>query len=1343
MRGIDMSHRGIIFNAFIVFMVMVTMTGAAFAATEYWYSSSADWTNPAKWYDGSVPIAPMADGDYLDFGDKKTDGVCNLSTDAGIFDTRLVMYNGAVLNILNGGSLGTKWGRVGHESSAFVNLSGNGTFILNEDDLWLGTDGGSCIWTMADTSSLITVSSDGNPEELFIADDGGSATLKLVGSDVTIVVQGLHLGVNSGVPQATLEFVLDAAGASTITADAVNIAAAGNAHLVISSSQTPPQQDIVLIETVAAGPIGGSGIFNTVNGAPAGEGAIVDVGGNSCSLTYQYDAAGDGANNDIALLFVETTSYASEPSPVPGETTDADDTMLSWRSAQGAVRNEIYLGTNAAAVAAAQKLSGDVDGSGTVDLADLSVMAAQWLDAPSAPCPDLDYSGTVNLPDLAKVGANWQNSADAVYLGATDADTFDPGFLEPGATYYWRVDSVFCDGIEPSPVWSFQTKLPAFPGAEGFGKWASGGRGGSVYHVTNLNDSGPGSFRDAVSQSNRTVVFDVSGIIHLDSRVVVKKDVTIAGQTAPGEGVMVYGDGLSYTNANRSITRYMRYRMGIGGTSDKDAVTIADGTDMIFDHCSISWGRDENFSISGGSDENPGLITIQDCIIAQGLMNHSCGGLITDWDDGISILRSLYIDNDTRNPKVRGINEFINNVVYHWDDGGYIMAWTDSLDYYSYVNAVNNYFISGPGISETTPFRYGNSSFHIYHSNNWYDYDEDSVFDGRVLTDADYTWNNETVVAEPFDYPGVKTLLSPKAAVKSIGSVCGASFPARDRTDKRLIEELMSYGTSGEFISDENNSPMYGVGTIASGICPTDTDQDGMPDYWEESITGLDPQVANNNGDVNGNGYTNLEDYINWLGDLHADVPKNAYADIDLRTFTSGFEGGAAYTISGATCGTAVIQPDGYTVRYTPDTDYLGLAEFEFTVNDGSTMTKTVYLLVSEYGGNPLTPVYPENLVNGLEWRYYEGTWNYLPDFSVLTPADYYYCNNFDITLNGTGDGFAYEFEGFIDIPADGQYTFYVTSDDGSRLFIDNGVVVSNDGVHGVAEAQGKAALLAGKHKIRVTYFENSGSQTLEVRWAGPGFGRQLIPNAVLYRGELDEIAPAVPEGLWAQGSDTQVNLNWQANSETDLAGYNVYRTTTSGSAYVPVNSTLVTTPTFTDTSVVNDTLYHYVVTAVDNAANESPFSDETSAMPQTAGSLIIQENRIGFCGVDDGGSIDHDNAGFTGEGFINTENAVGEGAEWNVDIPSVGTYTVSWRYANGSSDRPGNLLSGGTPVASGISFPATASDDWTVWGRVSQSVSLSAGVQTLRLEATGSGGLANIDYIQIAGANITPVACD
>lgn len=1026
---------------------------------------------------------------------------------------------------------------------------------------------------------------------------------------------------------------------------------------------------------------------------------------------------------------------AVNPQPPVGASVDPDTLSLMWTAGTGAIRSEVYIGTNAAAVGNAQKPIGDVNGDGLVDILDLAETAAQWLAAPADPCADLNYSGRVDLADVAELSRSWGQSADVLYLGAASGNSIDPPDpISVNKTYYWRVDTVRCDGIEKGAVWNFKTLRPAFPGAEGFGKWASGGRGGSVYHVTNLNDSGPGSFRDAVSATNRTVVFDVGGVIHIGARIVVSKDITIAGQTAPGEGVAIYGNGLSFTNANRTIARYMRFRMGKIGASGKDGIAIANGTNMIFDHCSVSWGRDENFSISGGSGEDPGLVTIQNCLIAQGLVPHSCGGLIQDFN-GVSILRTLYIDNDTRNPKVKGINEYINNVIYNWNSAAYILG-DSAAD--SYANVIGNYFISGPNTG-AAPFTRGNLNFHIYALNNYHDSNKNGLLDGSLLSQGAYGTVDWQTVA--YDYPGVKTLHPVQTAYKIVSSRAGACLPIRDRHDTRLIKELNSLGTSGQLISDENNSPMYGIGILDSGINPTDTDQDGMPDYWEQSIAGLNVLVADHNGDADGNGYTNLEDYLNFLGSLHAHMQKNTPRDINLRRFTSGFGSGATYTVFDAVGGTVALLADGFTARFTPEANYIGQARFRFTVQDAESFTDTVQLLVSEYGGHPLPPLYPSNLRSGLSYKYYTGAWNYLPDFALLNAAGQGNIANFDISGAAAEDNFGYIFEGYIDVPADGLYAFYLKSDDGSKLYIDEGIVVSNDGVHGTQETEGWVALLAGKHKIRVAYFEREGSQRLEVRWAGPGFEKQLIGDNVLFRGDLDQGAPAAPTGLWAQGSNGQVFLDWDENSEPDLGGYNIYRTTASGGSYVRQNSSLITAANYIDYTVENGTMYHYVLSAVDNSFNESSWTPEVSALPTDSNdvSLIIQEYTPGFCRVE--GTVDNNHAGFTGSGFCNADNNTSSGINWSVSIGAAGTYTLTFRYAHGKTDdRTARLLIDGQTVFSTVEFPITGA--WTTWAEVSKTLPLSVGTYPVRLEPTRSDGLANIDYLMLTGLDVEPAAC-
>lgn len=353
----------------------------------------------------------------------------------------------------------------------------------------------------------------------------------------------------------------------------------------------------------------------------------------------------------------------------------------------------------------------------------------------------------------------------------------------------------------------------AFPGAEGFGRIAIGGRnGGSVYVVTNLADTGAGSLRDAVSKPNRIVVFAVGGIIKIETRIVVSASIYIAGQTAPGEGITVYGNGWSFSNAHNSIVRYIRIRMGRYGDSGKDGITIAEGRNMIFDHITATWGRDETFSISGTAEN----ITVQNSIIGQGLDPHSCGGLM-ETDGGISLFRNLYIDNKTRNPKVKGKNDFTNNVVYNWGAGGGYIAGDSSAE--SNANIINNYFISGPSTSASA-FTRGNANFHGFISNNFYDSNKNGVLDGVVLCATTTCYSPMDIRTTQFDYPAPAKLLTPAQAVTYVTANVGTTFPARDALDKALIVEVTSWGKQGATIDDE--ADVGGPGTITGGSARAD-----------------------------------------------------------------------------------------------------------------------------------------------------------------------------------------------------------------------------------------------------------------------------------------------------------------------------------------------------------------------------------------------------------------------------------------------------------------------------------------------------------------------------------------
>ena len=396
----------------------------------------------------------------------------------------------------------------------------------------------------------------------------------------------------------------------------------------------------------------------------------------------------------------------------------------------------------------------------------------------------------------------------------------------------------------------------AFPGAQGWGRFATGGRTGTVYHVTNLNDTGSGSLRDAVSQPNRIIVFDVAGVININDRIVFAKNLYVAGQTAPGEGITVYGDGVSFSGASNIIVRHMRFRMGKGGASGKDCAGIASGTNMIFDHCSFAWGLDEVFSINPDGKGDLHNITLMNCVFGQGLLTHSAGGLIQA--DSITLYRNFYCDNATRNNKVKGAHQYVNNIVYNWKNGCYLMGGDSQGK--SYANTQGNLFINGPagGGDACTS---GNSDFNIYADDNWQDKNKDGAFNPYLIPNSEYG-GGPTFRATPFPYPELD-IVKATTLLDDLLPTVGASLPHRDYTDCYMVDECRSFGTDGVIISTEDVMPYGKPSTwkVWGGNARTDTDKDGMPDAWE-TANGTDP-AKNDAMAKAANGYANIENYIN------------------------------------------------------------------------------------------------------------------------------------------------------------------------------------------------------------------------------------------------------------------------------------------------------------------------------------------------------------------------------------------------------------------------------------------------------------------------------------------------
>jgi len=392
----------------------------------------------------------------------------------------------------------------------------------------------------------------------------------------------------------------------------------------------------------------------------------------------------------------------------------------------------------------------------------------------------------------------------------------------------------------------------AFPGADGFGKFAIGGRGGSVYHVINLNDSGAGSFRDAVSQPKRTVVFDVNGVIKIQSKISISSFITIAGQTAPGEGIVVYGNGISMTGATDVIIRYIRFRGSVNMARGACTVSSDNTKDIIFDHVSIEWGRWDNLHIKESKD-----ITLQYCLMGEGINPQMFGALLEN-PTNITIHHCLWVDNQSRNPKAKADIEIINNVIYNWGSNGLVGGHSGALHH---QDIINNYFIAGPNSGKTFIGMFS-ATDHVYQSGNKVDMDKNGVLNGRLVTDEDFIKTGATLETKTqnssFALSGIE---QPEIAYVKVLKQAGASLH-RDEIDNRLIGYVKSLGKKGQVIKAE--AEVGGQKEFKSRQALKDTDGDGIPDKWETKHH-LNPKSPDDANLVSSNGYTYLEEYLNEL----------------------------------------------------------------------------------------------------------------------------------------------------------------------------------------------------------------------------------------------------------------------------------------------------------------------------------------------------------------------------------------------------------------------------------------------------------------------------------------------
>lgn len=440
---------------------------------------------------------------------------------------------------------------------------------------------------------------------------------------------------------------------------------------------------------------------------------------------------------------------------------------------------------------------------------------------------------------------------------------------------------------------ALSAQLPSFPGAEGFGASATGGRGGQVVHVTNLNASGPGSLQAACAMSGpRIVVFDLGGLI--DGDIVIEHgDLTIAGETAPGTGITIKGTlwtRYSYDVQN-IIVRFLRVRPTDLSGAQGDAIQFSRTSHFILDHVSVSWGSDETVDIYEAQNA-----TLQWCTIEESapLAGHPDGnyhnyGLINGPNgQNLTIHHTLFAHHRRRSPAVaNGPADIRNNVIYNFRDG----FLHDNPSNNGGFNVVGNYFRRGPSDDDIFPLAFGDDYGQVltyYVGDNYLDDPpevdqivDDPWADRQLYYGLDYYMDNGVKALAPFPTPSVSTQGVLDAYQRVLA---GAGCFPRDVVTTRTISEVQNRtGSWGRHV------PPDLMDGLSPSSAPLDSDSDGMPDYWEVP-RGLNPAVADHNGDDDTNGYTNIEEYLHFRAAiLTGDTLEGPELLIAESSATSGF----------------------------------------------------------------------------------------------------------------------------------------------------------------------------------------------------------------------------------------------------------------------------------------------------------------------------------------------------------------------------------------------------------------------------------------------------------------------
>ena len=561
------------------------------------------------------------------------------------------------------------------------------------------------------------------------------------------------------------------------------------------------------------------------------------------------------------------------------------------------------------------------------------------------------------------------------------ATAYVKGGLSSMQRYWWRIDEVDAEGtVHHGKVWTFQPRHLAFPDAEGYGRYAIGGRGGVVYHVTSLSGGKePGTLLYGLVEMNepRYIVFDVSGIIELDfGSEFVKPYAYIAGQTAPGKGICIKASNINI--GSDVICRHMRFKRGLGvyGENTGNAMGMSGANHAIVDHCTAAWGTDETVSGRGAQNISFQYSVISEALGITGHKNYEDGknhgfaatidGRIGSWHHNLLVNCngrnwSMGGGMDGQNRPIGGLDLF-NNVVYNWNG-----RTTDGNCHE--VNFVKNYYKMGPDTRQTklitlqfelptdladnrtnTAYVAGNIRENKNHTLAYDKLNDTYNANGYVPTDYQYFVN------QPL-FPSYATIHSAQDAMKVVTSSSGATMPMRDEHHQRNVRETLEgtwtykgskSGIKGEIDTEEDiTEHAAGKGweeyPEEHRADEFDTDQDGMPDWWEQCI-GSNPVVGNQNDDPDGDGWTLLEDYLDFMAHPYIMIEPNGQGTIDLREHFAGFFGQNGNSVTPTfTCDTQT--DNGVSIGINGTSMIVTVADFTsptvlsypITVNDGET----------------------------------------------------------------------------------------------------------------------------------------------------------------------------------------------------------------------------------------------------------------------------------------------------------------------------------------------------------------------------------------------------------------------